>query len=233
MAAALTDLRVGTWVYASPARPPWATAWEAHSLTVLTEGRFEMGIGTGRPGIADQLRELGDTPGPAGGRLDEIRAVITSLRQLDGADRHTPVAMAVRGPKAQALAAEVADIVTFVSPPGDTRAEFEQAIRDFRPEREVERALHVSVVGDGVAPYMAGPDTDPAAMHAARSLGALPAEPSAAAEEILRRRDEFGFTYFVVGARFADILAPVVSELAGVSADATGTGGRSGIRQLR
>ena len=51
LVAALTDLRVGTWVYASPLRPAWSTAWEAHSLSVLTEGRFEMGVGTGRPGI--------------------------------------------------------------------------------------------------------------------------------------------------------------------------------------
>ena len=28
LAAALTDLRVGTWVYASPLRPAWSTAWE-------------------------------------------------------------------------------------------------------------------------------------------------------------------------------------------------------------
>jgi len=50
VAAALTDLRVGHWVYASPLRPAWSTAWEAHSLSVLTDGRFEMGVGTGRPG---------------------------------------------------------------------------------------------------------------------------------------------------------------------------------------
>lgn len=49
VAATITDLRVGTWVYASPVRPAWSTAWEAHSLSVLTNGRFEMGIGTGRP----------------------------------------------------------------------------------------------------------------------------------------------------------------------------------------
>ena len=59
VAAALADLRVGTWVYASPLRPPWMMAWEAHSLSVLTDGRFEMGVGTGRPGIEDELRELG------------------------------------------------------------------------------------------------------------------------------------------------------------------------------
>ena len=57
-AAALAGLRVGTWVYASPLRPAWNTAWEAHSLSVLTEGRFETGIGTGRPGIEDELRAV-------------------------------------------------------------------------------------------------------------------------------------------------------------------------------
>ena len=43
VAASLTDLRVGTWVYASPLRPPWMTAWEAHSLSVLTEGSLRDG----------------------------------------------------------------------------------------------------------------------------------------------------------------------------------------------
>src|SRR5213596_1931689 len=44
LAAELTEIRVGTWVYASPVRPAWTTAWEAHSLSVLSEGRFEMGM---------------------------------------------------------------------------------------------------------------------------------------------------------------------------------------------
>lgn len=112
-AAALTDLRVGTWVYASPLRPPWQTAWEAHSLSLLTEGRFEMGIGTGRPGIEDELRDKGLPVLPPSERLAEVRETVKALRDLDGPDRHTPVAMAVLGPKARALAAEVADTVTF------------------------------------------------------------------------------------------------------------------------
>ena len=106
-------------------------AWEAHSLSVLTEGRFEMGIGTGRPGIEDEL------------------------------------------------------------------------------------ALHVPVVGDAVAPFMTPPDTDQAALRAADSLLILPSDPTAATEEILRRREESGFSYIVVGANAADALAPVVAELTG------------------
>jgi hypothetical protein len=62
---------------------------------------------------------------------------------------------------------------------------------------------------------MAPPDTDPAALRAADSLAVLPDDPAAAAEEIQRRREEIGFSYFVFGADFADALAPVVAELAG------------------
>ena len=95
LAAELADIRVGTWVYASPVRPPWTTAWEAHSLSVLSEGRFEMGIGIGRPGIEDQLRELGLPVVPRGERFAQVRETVAALRQLDGPDLHTPVVMAV------------------------------------------------------------------------------------------------------------------------------------------
>ena len=214
-AAALTDLRVGTWVYASPLRPAWMTAWEAHSLSVLTEGRFELGIGTGRPGIEDELREKGLAVVPPSERLAQVRETVRALRDLDGPDLHTPVVMAVRGPKAQALAADVADTVTFALMPDESRVEVARLARDFRAIRDVELALHVSVIGDTVAPFMAPPDTDPAALRAADSLAILPDDPAAAAEEIQRRREEIGFSYFVVGADFADAFAPVVAELAG------------------
>src|ERR1700750_2259978 len=76
VAATLTDLRVGTWVYASPLRTPRNLAWEAHSLSVLTEGRFELGIGTGRPGIEDELREMGLPVPTPGERLAQLREAI-------------------------------------------------------------------------------------------------------------------------------------------------------------
>jgi alkanesulfonate monooxygenase SsuD/methylene tetrahydromethanopterin reductase-like flavin-dependent oxidoreductase (luciferase family) len=182
VAATLADLRVGTWVYAPPLRTPWSLAWEAHSLSVLTEGRFEMGIGTGRPGFEDEPRELGLPVVTPGQRLSQVRDTVTSLRERDGPDLHTPVVMAVRGPKAQALAADLADTVTFFAMPGDSRAEIMRL-------------------------------ADPAALRAADSLLVLPSDPTAATEEILRRREEGGFSYIVVGANAADALAPVVAEL--------------------
>ena len=215
MAAALTDLRVGTWVYASPFRPAWNLAWEAHSLSVLTEGRFELGIGTGRPGIEDELRDLGLPVVPPGQRLAQVREAVTRLRELDGPDRHTPVAMAVRGPKAMALAAEVADTVNFALSPEEPRGTLAQLVREFPVTRDVELALHVPVIGDGRAAFMAPPDIDPAAVREADSPVYLPADPKAAAEEIQRRREEMGFSYFIFGGDFAGQMAPVVAELAG------------------
>ena len=215
VAASLTNLRVGTWVYASPLRPASTLAWEAHSMSELTDGRFDLGIGTGRPGLEELLRELGLPILTAGQRVTRIQDVVGLLREYDGPDRHTPVVMAVRGPKARALAAEVADMVTFVMSPDDRRDEVVQMARDLLAVRDMPVALHVSVVGGTVAPFMAGPDTDPATLRAADSLAILPANPAAAVEEIQRCREEIGASYVVIGSNSADALAPVVARLAG------------------
>ena len=211
-----TDLRVGTWVYAAPFRPAWSLAWEAHSLTLVTEGRFELGIGTGRPGIEDALREYRMPVTTPGERLAEVGEAVAQLRELDGPEVHTPVVMAVRGPKAQALAGELADTVTFVLGPADSRAAVTDLVRGFTPSRQVELALHVPVVGDGIAPFMASArEIDPAALRESDSMLVLSDDPGAAIEELLRRREELGFSYVVVGADFAETLAPVVATLAG------------------
>ena len=219
VAATVADIRVGTWVYAAPFRAPWLTAWEAHSMTVLTQGRFEMGIGVGRPGIEDELRERGlPVPSPAQ-RLDQVREAVAALRELDGAQGHTPVAMAVIGPKARALAAEIADTVTFAMAPDEPRAAVVQRVRDFQTmrstTRDVELSIHVPVVGNTVSPFMATPDTDTTALREADSLAYLPPDPAAAADELRRRREETGVSYFAFGANVADTFAPLVAELAG------------------
>ena len=149
-------------------------------------------------------------------RLARVRETVAALRDLDGPGVHTPIVMAVRGPKAQALALDVADTVTVAAFASDTRAEVAGMARDLGAVREVELALHVPVVGDTVAPFMASArDTDPAALRDADSLAVLPDDPAAAAEEIQRRREEIGYSYFVLGADSAEVLAPMVAQLAG------------------
>jgi alkanesulfonate monooxygenase SsuD/methylene tetrahydromethanopterin reductase-like flavin-dependent oxidoreductase (luciferase family) len=110
-----------------------------------------MGIGLGRPGIEDQLRELGLPVVPRSERFARVRDTVAALRQLDGPDLHTPVVMAVRGPKGRALAAEMADTVTFVAMRDDPGVEIAQLARNFRAPRDVELALHVPVVDGALA----------------------------------------------------------------------------------
>jgi hypothetical protein len=52
-------------------------------------------------------------------------------------------------------------------------------------------------------------------VRAADSLACLSSDPGAAREEIQRRREEIGFSYYVLGADVANTLCPVVTELAG------------------
>ena len=211
-AAALTDLRIGSWVYAAALHQPSDLAWEAHSLSVLSEGRFEMGLGAGRPGIEV---ELGQPAVSVAERRARMREAVAALRAFDGPDLHTPVVMAVSGPKSQDLALELADAVTFVLPADDDRAETTLRVREFGARGDLELAQHIAAVGDGVAPFMAPPTLDTAALREADSLVILPSDPAAAAEEIQRRREEIGFSYFVIGANFAETLAPAVAKLAG------------------
>ena len=58
--AARRNVRAG-----SPLRTPRQAAWEAHSLAVLTDGRFEMGIGTGHGRVPQGAAELGMPYGTA------------------------------------------------------------------------------------------------------------------------------------------------------------------------
>src|SRR5207248_3652450 len=119
-AGVTTELRLGTFVLASPLRTPRAAAWEAHSLTRLTESRFELGLGTGLPSMREQAAELGLPYGNGAERLKQVEDTIDHLRRLDG-DAYTPIMVAAGGPKARALAGAKADIVTLAGHPLTSR----------------------------------------------------------------------------------------------------------------
>src|SRR5262249_28868132 len=131
-AAATERLRVGSFVLASPLRPPMLTAWEAHSMTLLTGGRFEFGIGTGHQGNVRQAVEVIGKPQttPAQG-LDQVEQSVDRLRELD-ANKHTPVLMAISGRRALALAAAKADIVTIAIGPLGSREDMARLAGELR-----------------------------------------------------------------------------------------------------
>ena len=104
------------------------------------------------------------------------------------------------------MAAEVADTVAFALMPGEDRVEITRVVRDFRAIRDVELAEQVAVIGDTVSPHLAIPDSDPAALRRRTRWRYFRKTRAAATEEIQRRREEIGFSYFVFGANAADAL---------------------------
>lgn len=221
MAAGVADLRVGTFVLAGPMRPPRSTAWEAHSLSVLTDGRFELGIGTGLPTVEQATQRLGLPYGSAAQRLLQVAETIGHLRELDGTDRHTPVLIAAGGPKSRELAAAKADIVTFAAGPLASRDEIAAMAGDLRAlaghrADDIELAINIFVVGDDVPPQAARYiGADAAALAAADSLTMLRGSVGQMADELQRRRDLLGTSYVTVSAAFSEELAPVVEKLTG------------------
>jgi alkanesulfonate monooxygenase SsuD/methylene tetrahydromethanopterin reductase-like flavin-dependent oxidoreductase (luciferase family) len=220
VAATATSLRVGTFVLASPLRTPRQAAWEAHSLTVLTGGRFDMGIGTGHDRVPQGAAELGMPYGTASERRDQVKQTVAHLRELDGEAR-TPVLMAAGGPRALALAAEIADIVTVAAGPFATRDEVAALTAGFRETAgsraaEIELAMNLFVIGDEVPPWVRGfIGADARQLIAADSLTMLRGSVDEMAEELRRRRDAFGTSYISVNQAFFEELAPVVEKLTG------------------
>ena len=220
-ACATTTLRVGTFVLASPLRAPRAAAWEGHSLSVLTDGRFDFGIGTGRPEAQRFAEALGRPWGSPGERLQEVAESIEHLRRLDG-DRHTPVLVAAGCPKALALAGRAADIVTLAAPPlagPDHLAGMAARLREAAGDRAdaIEIGMNLFVVGDDEIPPWAQQfiGADHAALVANDAQTLLRGTPAEMADELQRRRDAYGVSYVSVNGAFLEQLAPVVERLAG------------------
>lgn len=220
-AAAVPGLRVGTFVLAAPLRPPRSAAWEAHSMTALTGGRFEFGIGSGRPAARAEAERLGLPWGSGAQRLELVRDAVAHLRDLDGAGPRTPVLIAAAGPRALALAAAEADIVTLAAPPLTASAEVARmadALREHAGDRApgIELAMNVFIVGDEIPPWVAHVfDGDPALLRTTDNLAVLRGSVTEMADELRRRRDVLGVSYFAVGEQFVDGVAPVVELLAG------------------
>jgi alkanesulfonate monooxygenase SsuD/methylene tetrahydromethanopterin reductase-like flavin-dependent oxidoreductase (luciferase family) len=217
MAAGLAErLRLGTLVMAGPLRMPRAAAWEAHSLSVLSGRRFEFGIGTGNPMMRAAAHQLGLPR--ATSALERVAATVRALRELDG-DEHTPVMIPAAGPRARALAAEIADIVMVAAPALATREEVAKLVQQIRADagdRPIEFAMAAFVVEDQLEPWaenLLGASAD--ALIAADSLSLLRGTPAEMADELLRRRDQLGVTYFSVLGRNTDLFAPVLDRLVG------------------
>ncbi len=131
-AEATRTLRVGSYVFDNDFRHPAMLAKEAATLDLLSDGRFELGIGAGWHGPDyEQTGIPFDPPGVRVGRLEEAVAIVKALfgeepvtfsgkyytiNALLGLPRtvqrpHPPIFIAGGGKRVLSLAAREADIV--------------------------------------------------------------------------------------------------------------------------
>jgi alkanesulfonate monooxygenase SsuD/methylene tetrahydromethanopterin reductase-like flavin-dependent oxidoreductase (luciferase family) len=215
-----SSLRTGTFVAVAGLRPPAVLAWEAATVTEMTGGRFDLGLGLGRPDADADAARLGLDLPPAG-RLAGLRAVLAAVRELPD-HRRPPVLVAAGGPRMLRLAGEEADIValassTTASP--DDLARSAGAVRWAARERPrpPELAFNLMLAGDGEPPpwLSARLGVDPAALRAGGAAVVLAGSPAQMADTLLRRREETGISYISGGLHLLEALAPVVERLAG------------------
>jgi probable F420-dependent oxidoreductase len=225
-AAATSSLTVGTYVLSVPNRTPGLVAWEAHSLQLLTGGRFELGLGGGRPGAERDAATLGaefGTPGERLRRVAETIAAVRAARAPGGADVPPPrILVAASKPGMFRLAAEQADVVAFGLPPQSPEEELTRAagtLRELAGSRfdQLELHLNVAVVAKDAAgvPEWAGRMVggDARAMAAGGGIAFLLGSPAEIADQLRRRRDDLGISYIAVNAMFMEQFAEVIALL--------------------
>src|SRR5437763_14476171 len=79
-AAATTRLRVGTHVLNNELRHPVRVAREAATVDVLTDGRFQLGLGAGS--IRSEYDEAGLRHDPGGTRVERLAEAVTIIKGL-------------------------------------------------------------------------------------------------------------------------------------------------------
>ncbi|HLZ30672.1 MAG TPA: TIGR03621 family F420-dependent LLM class oxidoreductase [Chloroflexota bacterium] len=243
-AAATTALRVGTYVLANDLRQPVLLAKEVGTLDLLSGGRFELGIGAGRPDAAAENRMLGLPFDSGAARVARLAESLSILKQLLSGQRvdtegtyyqahaaevspppvqqpHPKILVAGSGRQMLGLAAREADIVAFGLPPDSTEASIAERIswvREAAGDRfsEIELNINLMAVGDQVPSFIARQMGLTAKDLADRgSVAALVGTTDQMCQQLVERRDRLGFSYVLVSDELMEAFAPVVERLSG------------------
>src|SRR2546428_1110465 len=226
-AMATRSLRLTTYVIANDFRNPVLLAKEAATLDVLSGGRFELGVGVGRPAAAEDNRMLGLPFDPGAVRVARLEELLQLLKALlsgqpaTATGSHYAVANAEISPRPMQqprppilvaggkrrlleLAAREADIIALGIAPleGEPKvAELVGWIREAAGPRfdQLELNINLMAVGQQVPRWIAGQmGLTAEGLARAGAASALMGTTDEMCETLLRRRESLGISYVMV-----------------------------------
>jgi probable F420-dependent oxidoreductase len=240
VAEATTSLRVGTFVFCNDFRHPVVLAKEAATLDLLSEGRFELGLGAGvGPSDYNQMGIPFESAGTRVSRLEESLQIIKQLfteevvnfsgkyytiTGLRGVPRpvqqpHPPILVGGSGKRMLSIAARLADIITIM--PGWGIQGADAIHKDIQQklawvqESAGERFAHLqfcqTIYNFKITDNQA-PVTPPPGMP---PMPVLAMSTEQAVEHLLELRERYGHSYFQIYDGQMENFAPVVARLAG------------------
>jgi probable F420-dependent oxidoreductase len=239
-AAVTTSLRVGSYVFCNGYRHPVLLAREAATLDLLTDGRFELGLGAGVS--ATEFEQMGMPFASAGARVGQLEETIQLMKQLFTEEAvnfsgkyytihelkgnirpaqkpHMPLLVAGAGERMLTLAAREADIIAIGSKitargadPTDATLEQKLAwIKEAAGERFADLELSQSIYNLEIT------DSDVALSSQAGgwSMPKRPLRTEQAVAYLLEQRERYGFSYLHISTQQMENFAPVLAQLAG------------------
>lgn len=221
IAMATTTLRVGTFVINSAFYRPALLARDVAALHDLSEGRFELGLGTGY--VKEEFDAAGIPFPSARERVDHLKLTIEYMTE------HlpdVPIMIAGNGDRVLRIAARSADIIGFTG--GDRAATADEDpladriafVRDAAGERFGDLELNLAVtampVDDSGRPDLTIPRISLPGLsdeELLRHPGVLSGSVDEIADRIRGYRDVYGINYLIVQMRHAEAFGKVIELL--------------------
>ncbi len=239
-ASATTSLHVGSYVFCNGYRHPVLLAREAATLDLLSDGRFELALGTGVS--SSEFEQMGIPFGSAGARVGHLEETLQIMKRLfteetvnftgkyytitemKGYPRpvqkpYMPILVAGAGERVLKLAGREADIIAIGSKigaqgadPADATMEQKIAwIKEAAGERFADLELSQTIFDMEITDSGTALSPQPGAW----SIPKRPLSTEQAIAHLLEQRERYGFSYLQVSAGQVENFAPVVARLAG------------------
>src|SRR6266852_3965783 len=224
-AGATTSLRIGSYVFCNEYRHPVLLAREAATLDLLSEGRFELGLGAGVG--PSEFQQLGIPFANAGTRVGHLEETLQMIKQLfteetvnftgkyytitemKGYPRpvqkpHMPILVAGAGERMLKLAAREADIVAIGSritrqgvDPADATLEQKIAwIKEAADDRFADLELCQTIFDLEITDSGTARSSQPGGWF----IPSRPLTTEQAVAHLLELRERYGFSYLQVSA---------------------------------